>query len=242
MAEQKYSYADFEPKTMAKALGKDLPISTKFSIEITRELRKKSVKKAKQILQDIIDMKKPIKITRFTNGVGHKKGVKSVGAYPVKAATHILKVLNNAQKNAENKNLEGEEAKIIHINAHKGTTSYRYGRHRGLQAKHTHIEIIIQAKEMKKITKKEAKKLQSENNKKLQPENKIAKVKKVEKKPVNQTELKAEEKKEKTQSKEKEIQIKEIKKEESKDKIEEEKKSELKSEKPAKKAEESDKQ
>ena len=50
---------------VAKASAHSLPISTKHSIEISRHLRYKSVKVAKKVLEETIDLKKAIPFRKF---------------------------------------------------------------------------------------------------------------------------------------------------------------------------------
>jgi len=48
------------------------------------------------------------------------------GRYPVKAAKHILKVLEGAEANAEYKGLDTERLRIIHASAYPGIKIKRY--------------------------------------------------------------------------------------------------------------------
>ena len=47
-----------DKENIAKVVGKDLPISTKLSVEICNFIRYKELRKAKYLLQEIIDEKK----------------------------------------------------------------------------------------------------------------------------------------------------------------------------------------
>ena len=73
MAEN-YSFQKYESEHMARAIGIALPISSKAGMMIANAIRKKTVARAKAILNDAKNMKKPIQYTKFTNGAGHKKG------------------------------------------------------------------------------------------------------------------------------------------------------------------------
>ncbi len=184
---------------MAKGIGVDLAISTKSSIEICNRLRKKSVARAKVILQDAMDKKVPIEFTRFTNGAGHKRGI-GAGRFPVNAAREILALLKNVEANAQFKGLNTSNLIIEHISAQNAGNQWRYGRHRRRKMKKTHIEVVV--KEGKKEEKKTAAKPATEKKgegKKVEtkkPEVKSASPKAVEKKaePVKAA-PKAEEKK-----------------------------------------------
>ena len=68
---------------MAKAISKDLGISTKVSIEISNFLRGKKTQEAKSILERVLKKKQAIPFKRFTDGVGHRKGANiAAGRFP----------------------------------------------------------------------------------------------------------------------------------------------------------------
>ena len=146
-----YSNKEYRKDHMARALGKSLPISFKASIEIANSIRKKSLSRAKQILNDAIALKKPIEYTRFTNGAGHKKGI-AAGKYPQKAAGEILKMLLSVEANAQFKGINTSNLIIKHISANNAGNTWRYGRHRRRKMKRTNIEIIVEETERKKKT------------------------------------------------------------------------------------------
>jgi len=134
-----YKYSgEYDEEHMARGAGVALPISTKVSIEICNNIRKKTLGRAKVILQEAASMKKPIKYTRFTNGVGHKSGM-GPGRYPVKAATEILKLLETVEANAQFKGLNTSGLIITHISAKNAGNVWRYGRHRRRKMKRTHV-------------------------------------------------------------------------------------------------------
>ncbi len=69
-----YHYAtQIQNEHTAKALGKDLPISSKLSIEVCNYLRYRPLQKAKQILERAAKLQQPIPVRRFTFDQGHKK-------------------------------------------------------------------------------------------------------------------------------------------------------------------------
>ena len=78
------------------------------------------------------------------------------GAFPVKASTAILKVINNAEANAQEKGLNSELLKIIHICAHKASTPMHGGRQRRSVFKRSHVEIVLAevSKKKKPLVKK----------------------------------------------------------------------------------------
>jgi len=134
---------------MAKALGKDLPISMKFSTQLCNAIRKKSTQRAKIILQEIMDLKKALPMKRYNKDLAHQKAT-GPGRYPVNAASHILKVVEQVEKNAQFKGLDIANLQIIHIKVDKAATPWHYGRKRRRKMKRSHIEIVVKEKESDK--------------------------------------------------------------------------------------------
>lgn len=142
MSTHNYAFEGYEKEKMAKVVGRDLPVSTKQSIEICTFIRGKSLEKAKEMLEEVLKMKRPVPFNRFTEGAGHKKGHIAGGRYPLKASAQILELLNSVEANAQQKGLNTSSLTIKHACANKASRPPRYGRMRGLQAKRTHVEIV----------------------------------------------------------------------------------------------------
>ncbi|RMF07221.1 50S ribosomal protein L22 [Candidatus Woesearchaeota archaeon] len=160
-----YHYtAKADPETMAKAVGRDLPISTKQSIEICAQIRGKSLQFAKRYLQEVVEFKRAVPFRRFNRDVGHKK-TGGPGRYPVKACTYLLKLLNSVEANAQNKGLSSEDLVIETLVAHKGSGNWHYGRHRRRKMKNTTVEVIVRQKGGKAEEKKNEKPVKSEARK-----------------------------------------------------------------------------
>ncbi len=138
-----------------KAIGKgfNLPISRKYSIELGRNIKGMNVEKALNFLDDVINLKKPIKLTRYHRGVAHKKGV-GPGKYPVKVAKYVKKVILNAKNNAEQKGIDITKAKV-YIQALKGQTLPHGGRKIGTRRKATHIVVTIEGPKKEEEKKEE---------------------------------------------------------------------------------------
>jgi len=139
-----------DPDTTSKAIGKDLSISPKASIEICRVLRGKRVEDALTLLERVMDETKPIPYRRFNGHVGHRKGQGfGPGRYPVKASREITRVLESAVQNAEYKGLDPDNLKVLHIAAHRGREidGWRpraHGRSTPFQHEMVNVEIILQ--------------------------------------------------------------------------------------------------
>ncbi|MFH1649384.1 MAG: 50S ribosomal protein L22 [Candidatus Woesearchaeota archaeon] len=156
MAKYGYSLNEKPDVPLAKALGVDMGISTKDSIEICDAIRKKPVARAKKMLEGAMTQDAPIRYNRFSEGASHKPGI-GMGRYPVKAATAILKILSSAEANAQVKGL-GKNLVIIHARAQHGTRSMKFGRHSRRISKRTHIEIALGEAKPKKEKKEAPKK------------------------------------------------------------------------------------
>lgn len=150
----KYAFTDFGQST-ASALGRNLDISVKASINICNALRGMDSVKAINYLDDVIALKRPIPFTRFNDGVGHKAGM-AAGRYPLKAAQAIRHLIKSAQNNAAAKGL-ADDLKIVHICAHKAATPLHQGRQRRRFMKRSHIEVVLKENEIKKAKKTEKK-------------------------------------------------------------------------------------
>lgn len=147
-----------EKENSAKALGRNLQISTKQSIEICNFIRGKSVKKAKEMLQKVSEKKMAVPFKRFNMDMGHKTGI-GPGRYPHNASLEILYVIEQAEANAQFKGINTSNLVLSHISANNGTNSWRHGRRR-VKSKRTNIAVMVEEKapEEKKVKEKKAKK------------------------------------------------------------------------------------
>lgn len=147
----KYAYnEDVDKDKISRAMAKSLKISPKHSVEICRAIRGMEVEKAKNYLERVIDMKQSVPFKRHNKKVGHRKGQQGwpSGRYPVKAASEILKVLINAEANAEDKGMDIENLKIEHISSHRGVVirgaiPRAFGRVTPFNTPTTHIQIVL---------------------------------------------------------------------------------------------------
>ncbi|WP_456474539.1 50S ribosomal protein L22 [Candidatus Pyrohabitans sp.] len=146
-----YSFRAEDEEKVAKAIGRTMRISPKWSIELARELRGMKLGVAERYLEDIIAMRRPLPLRRFKKGVAHRRGLvkADAGRYPQKAARHILKLLESARTNAEYKGLDPEKLVIKHIAAQRGPVirGWRpraYGRASPNNTPTTHVEVILE--------------------------------------------------------------------------------------------------
>ena len=171
----------------AKVVGRDLPISTKHTIEIAKCIRGKPLHKSKQLLQRVLIKQEAIPFTRFNRDMGHKPGTIAAGRYPEKATKTMIQLLNSVEANAQNKGLDTENLVISEIIPNKAARPPRFGRRRGIRAKRTHIAIVVEEQENKQ-PKKQEKKVEIKPAKKV--EEKKTEEKKVETKQPEKKEAK----------------------------------------------------
>ncbi|PDM26635.1 50S ribosomal protein L22 [Candidatus Bathyarchaeota archaeon B24-2] len=122
MPEWGYSITDIDPYTMVKASGREVSISHKAAREICKTIKGMRLEVAKEFLQKVILKKTPVPFRRYKKKVAHRRGLQKfyAGRYSVKAAREILKVLENAEANAEYKGLDTDNLYIIHASAYPG--------------------------------------------------------------------------------------------------------------------------
>lgn len=151
--EYRYAKKDYNKESMARVVGRSLPLSMKFSAEICNFIRNKSVKEAKEMLQSVIERRRAVPFKVFNKDLSHKRGI-GPGRYPKKAATEIIKLIESAEANAQFKGLNTSDLHISHICAHLASRPWRYGRKRRRRAKRTNIEIVVEEKKENKETKR----------------------------------------------------------------------------------------
>src|SRR2546429_9342966 len=89
---------EYKIETMARAYGRDLPVAWKKSIELARQLRGRTVEKAREYLENVASLKQAVPMRTYGRGVAHKAGM-GPARYPGKAAKAFLTVLESALAN-----------------------------------------------------------------------------------------------------------------------------------------------
>jgi len=161
---------------MACAAGINIRASEKQCIQIAKVIRGKEVIKAKTFLNNVINMKEAVPMTRFNRDTGHKKKI-GPGRYPVKACSAVLNIVENAEANARFKGLNASNLVIFYAATKKGSDDWHFGRKRRRKVKQCHFEIVLKETENKvekaKATKETVDK--KESNKKEQPTKQVIK-------------------------------------------------------------------
>ncbi|MEJ5327767.1 MAG: 50S ribosomal protein L22 [Candidatus Bathyarchaeia archaeon] len=144
---------ELDPEKTAKASGRELRVSHKASREVCRTIKGMMLANAKAYLKAVVAKKKAVPFKRYKKKLGHRAGLTKAyaGRYPVKAAEQILRVIESAEANAENKGLDVDRLRILHAAAYPGVKIKRYmprahGRASPKYETTTHIEIVLEEK------------------------------------------------------------------------------------------------
>jgi len=140
-----YSLKPQNEAKVAKAIGKDLNISFKKTVAVCDSVREKNLSEAIVLLEKVASLEEAIPFRKYNKGVSHRTGV-GVGKYPKKAAEEVLKVLRNAQVNAEYKGLDSERLKIISIEVNKGQSRKRRkpkGRWKAWKTQYVCVQAVV---------------------------------------------------------------------------------------------------
>jgi len=146
-------YPDYDKEHMAKVVGRSLPISTKFSVEVCRFIKGKKVSVAKQHLAEVIKLIRAVPIKISKREIPHQIGV-GPAKFPKKIAAEVLSLVEGAEANAQFKGLNTSNLIIKKAAACKAATQWHYGRQKRRRMKRTNIEIIVEESKTVKEDKK----------------------------------------------------------------------------------------
>lgn len=102
-----YTYTGTAGVKVARARAIELPISPKKTYEVLNAIRGLPVERARAVLEDAIALRRAIPFRRYNQETAHHTGV-GPGRYAVKVAKSILRVLENAEGNAEYEGLDAD--------------------------------------------------------------------------------------------------------------------------------------
>lgn len=144
----RFGYSMKVEEPCARAYGKEMRVSPKDAVEVCRTIRGMFLEKAKEYLEDVCKKRRAIPYSIHKKKLAHKKGTKGGGAYPVKTAKEILRVLKNAEENAKYKGLDPDKLKIIHASAYRGIRirgilPRAFGRATAFDKPLTNVEIFL---------------------------------------------------------------------------------------------------
>jgi len=132
----------------AKAYGFELHCSPKDSMNLAYALRGLTLEEGKKYLEAVIALKQAVPAVYHKQKVHHQKGT-GPASFPEKAARYMLKVLENAENNAEYKGFTPETMRIAHISAYQGRVikaimPRAHGRGTDSNETTTDVEIILE--------------------------------------------------------------------------------------------------
>jgi large subunit ribosomal protein L22 len=144
---------ELDPEKTAKASGREIRVSHKAAREVCKSIKGMTLTNAKNYLKDVIEKKKAVPFKRYKKKLGHRHGLEKTfaGRYPVKTSQQILRVVEGAEANAENKGLDLDRLRILHAAAYPGMKIKRFtprahGRASPKYETTTHIEIVLNEK------------------------------------------------------------------------------------------------
>ncbi|RPD62342.1 60S ribosomal protein L17/L23 [Lentinus tigrinus ALCF2SS1-6] len=142
------------PEKTSRARGEYLRTHFKNMREVAAALTGLKLTKAYTYLSDVSEHKQVIPFRRFAGGVGRASQAKQFkatqGRWPEKSVKFILRLLKNAESNADAKNLELEDLFIKNIVVQQAPKTRRrtyraHGRINPYQGHPCHVEIILSA-------------------------------------------------------------------------------------------------
>ena len=147
---RKYS-TEKDSEKSAKAYGHELHCSPKDSMNLAYALRGMKLENAKKYLEEVIALKRALPAVYHKKKVHHQKGM-GPGSFPKKAAAYMLKILKNAENNAEYKGYDTENMTITHISAYRGREIHAmmpraHGNSTDKNEQTTNVEIILEEAE-----------------------------------------------------------------------------------------------
>jgi large subunit ribosomal protein L22 len=144
---------ELDPEKTARASGREIRVSHKAAREVCRTIKGMMLDNSKTYLRDVTEKRRPVPFRRYKKKLGHRHGVEKAfaGRYPVKTAQQVLRVVEGAEANAENKGLDVDRLRIFHAAAYPGMKIKRYtprahGRSSPRYETTTHIEIVLEEK------------------------------------------------------------------------------------------------
>jgi large subunit ribosomal protein L22 len=142
-----YTYRDEPGVNVARARGVEVPISPKKTYEVLNAIRGLPLARARALLEDVTEERRAIPFRRYNQETAHKRGI-GPGRYPQKVAHQVLKILTNAQENAEYEGLDTDRlfikvAACARGRIRKASMPRAHGRATPWNEQTTHIEIVL---------------------------------------------------------------------------------------------------
>ena len=142
-----YTYRDEPGVNVARARAIEVPMSPKKTYEVLNAIRGLSVDRARTILEQAIGEVRAIPFRRYNQETAHHRGT-GPGRYATKVAKNVLKVLENAEQNAEYEGLDADRLYVKVAASGRGkirpTSMPRaHGRATEWNEQTTNVEIVL---------------------------------------------------------------------------------------------------
>ncbi|KIO18534.1 hypothetical protein M407DRAFT_246462 [Tulasnella calospora MUT 4182] len=140
------------PDKTAIARGSNVRTSFKNMREVGGAIQGLNLKQAYKYLNAVLEHKDCIPFRRYSGGVGRtaqaSKHGTSQGRWPEKSVKHIIRILKNAEANAEQKTMDGEALKIRSVVVQQAQKNHRrtyraHGRINRYDGHPCHVEVIL---------------------------------------------------------------------------------------------------
>jgi large subunit ribosomal protein L22 len=146
-----YTYAGKKGKAVARARGLELHISPKKTYEVLNAIRGRPLEEARTFLEEVAALKRPVPFRRYNQEMAHKPRA-GPGRFPVKVAERVLKVLGNAEANAEYEGMDTDRLVVEVASAARGqivkaVMPRAHGRATNWNEQTTHVEIVLAERE-----------------------------------------------------------------------------------------------
>ncbi len=138
----KYAFQGYDRQTMARALGVNLEISFRDSVEMSRFIRGMPLAKARRMLIEILEKKRALPLKIHVDSRGHKAKI-GPGRYPEKTTQAFLDMMRDLESNAVQQGLSTANLVLVHVIAQTPPTRFHYGRQRRRRHKGCHLEMVV---------------------------------------------------------------------------------------------------
>merc|ERR1711869_146532 len=144
------------PSKSCKAMGVDLRVHYNNTYETAHAIKGMNLQNTKKYLEDVLEKKQCIPFRVYKGCIGRTPQAKQFkltqGRWPVKSVKVILDLLQNAESNAEFKNLDTDNLVIRHVEVDRAQggrrRTYRaHGRINAYMSSPCHVQMILEEKE-----------------------------------------------------------------------------------------------
>jgi len=142
-----YTYREESGVNVARARGIEVPISPKKTYEVLNAIRGLPLDRARTVLEDAAALRRAIPFRRYNQETAHHIGV-GPGRYATKVVKNILKILENAEENAEYEGMDTDRlfvkvAASARGRIRKASMPRAHGRATAWNEQTTNIEIVL---------------------------------------------------------------------------------------------------